>query len=131
MIHFNSAYPQLSNIYISDINREKCMVYENGDWKLTPVDRIPEIIEKVTTYTSEVETDLRDRYPDNQRLADRLDVIKKYNNMNILDILEELKEEAEENKDIIKRYEQFQKLTYDTFRTTLYNEGKLTKKNIK
>lgn len=72
-----------------------------------PVDRIPEIIEKVTTYTSEVETDLRDRYPDNQRLSDRLDVIKKYNNMNILDILEELKEDAEENKDLIKRYEQF------------------------
>jgi hypothetical protein len=26
IIHFNPQYPQLSNIYISDINWEKCMV---------------------------------------------------------------------------------------------------------
>lgn len=32
IIHFNPQYPQLSNIYISDINREKCMV--NGNYLL-------------------------------------------------------------------------------------------------
>ena len=31
IIHFNPIYPQLSNIYISDINREKCMVWDDGE----------------------------------------------------------------------------------------------------
>jgi hypothetical protein len=36
-----------------------------------------------------------------------------------------------DNKDIVKRCEGFQKLTYDTFKTTLYNEGKNIKKSLK
>ena len=56
--------------------------------------------------------------------------------MNDSDYLEELKIEAEDeeninNKDLIKRCEGFQKLTYDTFKTTLYNEGKNIKKCVK
>lgn len=33
-IHFNPLYPRFHNIYISDINREKCMIYDGKDWKL-------------------------------------------------------------------------------------------------
>ena len=41
IIHFNPLYPQLSNIFISDINREKYMVFENDEWKLSNVDNMP------------------------------------------------------------------------------------------
>jgi hypothetical protein len=131
IIHFNPNYPQLSNIYISDINREKCMVWEDGDWKLSPIDKIPEVIDKVVLYSNEMNDDLREEYPNNKKINDRLDVIKKYNNMNDSEYIEELREEIENNKDLIKRCEEFQKLTYDTFKTTLYNEGKKIKKNVK
>jgi hypothetical protein len=128
IIHFNPAYPQLSNIYISDINREKCMIWEDGEWKLSPVDKIPEVIDKVVEYSNELENELREKYFDNKKVNDRLDVVNKYVGMNDSEYVEELKEDAEANKDIIKRCENFQKLTYNTFKTTLYNEGKNIKK---
>ena len=135
IIHFNPEYPQLSNIYISDINREKCMIYEGGEWKLTPSDKIPEIIDKVVSFSNEAETELREQFPNNKRLNDRLDVIKKYNDMNDNEYLQELRDlfadDLVDNTDIIKRCEDFQKFTYDTFKTTLYNEGKKIKNKIK
>ncbi len=131
IIHFNPNYPQLSNIYISDINREKCMIFEDGEWKLSPVDKIPEVIEKVVSFSNDVEIELKEKYPNNKRLNDRFDIINKYNNMNNDEYVEELKENAEDNKDLIKRCENFQKMTYNTFKTTLYNEGKNIKKIIK
>ena len=55
IIHFNPNYPQLSNIYISDINREKYMIFEDGEWKLSPIDKIPEVIEKVALYSNNLD----------------------------------------------------------------------------
>jgi hypothetical protein len=135
IIHFNHQYPQLSNIYISDINREKCMIWEDGEWKLSPVDKIPEVIDKVVNYSNGVETELREKFINNKKVNERLDIVNKYIKMNDSDYVEELKldqdDNNEDNKDVIKRCEGFQKLTYDTFKTTLYNEGKNIKKSIK
>ena len=136
IIHFNHQYPQLSNIYISDINREKCMIWEDGEWKLSPVDKIPEVIDKVVNYSNGVETELRYKFVNNKKVNDRLDIVNKYIKMNDNEYIEELRLEEEEdndddNKNLIKRCEGFQKLTYDTFKTTLYNEGKNIKKNMK
>lgn len=128
IIHFNPNYPQLSNIYISDINREKCMIFEDGEWKLSSIDKIPEVIDKVILFSNDIETDLKTKYPNNKKLNERFEIIKKYNNMNDTEYIEELKENIEENKDLIKRCKNFQKMTYDTFKTTLYNEGKKIKK---
>ena len=143
LIHFNPAYPQLSNIYISDINREKCMVWDDGEWKLSPVDKIPEVIDKVVGYSNHMELKLREKFIDNKKVNDRLDVVNKYIKMNDSEYLDELKANIEddndddndndndvggENKNIVKRCEGFQKLTYDTFKTTLYNEGKNIRK---
>ena len=134
IIHFNHQYPQLSNIYISDINREKCMIWEDGEWKLSPVDKIPEVIDKVVNYSNGVETELREKFVNNKKVNERLDIVNKYIKMNDSDYVEELRQEIEDepdNKDVIKRCEGFQKLTYDTFKTTLYNEGKNIKKSMK
>ncbi len=136
LIHFNPAYPELNNIYISDINREKCMVYDDGMWKLSPTDKIPEVIDRVVEYSYNRDEELREIFKNNKPVIERLDVINKYVKMNDNEYIEELKqpnnEDEEEintnNLDEIKKCENFQKKTYSTFKTTLYNEGKKLKK---
>jgi len=39
-IHFNNSYPEFKNIYISDINREKVMMYNGKEWLLSPSNNI-------------------------------------------------------------------------------------------
>ena len=129
IIHFNPMYPQLSNIYISDINRDKCMVYEDNEWKLSNLDNIPLIIDKICLFSTDQINKLREKNPNNKVLNDRLNIIEKYNNLIDNDYLEDLKDD--EDKELIKRCEDFQKLTYNTLKKTLYNEGKKIKKNIK
>ncbi len=129
IIHFNPMYPQLSNIYISDINRDKCMIFDDGGWKLSNIDNIPMIMDKICLFSKEQIEILKKKYPDNKPLQDRLKTIGKYNNMIDIDYLEELKDEIDENKDEIKRCEEFQKKTYNVFKTTMYNEGTKIKKN--
>ena len=143
LIHFNPQYPQLSNIYISDINREKCMVFDDGMWKLSPTDKIPEVIDRVVEYSYNQDEELREIFKNNKPVIDRLNVINKYVKMNDNQYLELLKEDQNEeddennnyddvnnpeNLEEIKRCENFQKKTYNTFKTTLYNEGKKLKK---
>ena len=132
IIHFNPMYPQLSNIYISDINRDKCMVYEDNEWKLSNIDNIPLIIDKICLFSSDQINKLREKYPNNKALNDRLNIIEKYNNLIDNNYLEDLKDDEDNNdKVLIKRCEDFKKLTYNTLKKTLYNEGKKIKKNIK
>ena len=126
-------YPQLSNIYISDINREKCMVYDEGEWKLSNIDNIPLIIDKICLFSSEQINILREKFPNNKAINDRLNVIEKYNNMINEDYVQDLREDDDynNNKPLIKRAEDFQKMAYGTIKKTLYNEGKKLKKNIR
>ena len=137
LIHFNSNYPELNNIYISDINREKCMIYDDGMWKLSPDDKIPEVIDKVVKFSYKKQDVLREKFADNKPVIDRLNVINKYTQFNDSEYLEGLKEENEfdndneqsDNVNQIKRCNDFHKKTYNTFRTTMYNEGIKIKRN--
>ena len=76
---------------------------------------------------------LREKYPNNKALNDRLNVIEKYNNMIDEDYIQDLREDDDYNYNfpLIKRAEDFQKLAYNTIKKTLYNEGKKLKKIIK
>ena len=112
------------------------MIYDDGMWKLTHDDKIPEVIDKVVSFSYEKENELREKYPDNKPLSDRLDTINKYTKFNDQEYLEELKDaqadEIANNTELIKRCEDFQKKTYNCFKTTMYNEGtKIKKSNIK
>ena len=126
IIHFNPMYPQHSNIYISDINREKCMVYEDGEWKLSNVNNIPQIMDKVCVFSAEQISALKTKYPNNKPLHDRLNTIEKYNNMIDGDYVGDLRDEGRQVE--IARCEEFQTHTYNTLKKTLYNEGKKLKK---
>ena len=127
IIHFNPQYPQLSNIYISDINREKCMVYEDGEWKLSNVNNIPQIMDKVCVFSSCQISNLRTKHPNNKPLEDRLNTIEKYNNMIDGDYVDDLRDDGRQVE--IARCEEFQAHAYNTLKKTLYNEGKKLKKN--
>jgi len=129
IIHFNPQYPQLSNIYISDINREKCMVYEDGEWKLSNVNNIPQIMDKVCVFSAEQISNLRTKHPDNKPLHDRLNTIEKYNNMIDGDFVDDLRDDGRQIE--IARCEEFQAHAYNTLKKTLYNEGKKLKKMLK
>ena len=131
IIHFNPLYPQMSNIYISDINRDKCMVYEDGEWKLSSVDNIPQIMDKVCVFSAGQINALKTKHPDNKPLQDRLGTIEKYNNMIDPDYVDELRDDLETNKNQITRCEEFQAHTYNTLKKTMYNEGKKLRKNIR
>ncbi len=135
LIHFNPDYPELNNIYISDINREKCMVWDDGMWKLSTDDKIPEVIDKVVKYSYDKQDELREKYSNNKPFIERLNVIDKYTKLNDVQHIDVLKEEQElhdvDNSEQIKRCEFFHKKTYDTFKTTMYNEGFKIKKNKK
>ena len=126
IIHFNPLYPQLSNIYISDINREKCMVYEDGEWILSNIDNVPLIMDKICLFSTDQINNLREKHPNNKVLNDRLNTIEKYNNMIDEDYIQDLKDN--ENTLLIKRCEDFKKNTYNTLKKTLYNGGKKIKK---
>jgi len=50
-IHFNKDYPENQNIYISDFNRDKVMIYKNEKWFLDNWENIfPELLEKVIQF---------------------------------------------------------------------------------
>jgi hypothetical protein len=129
-IHFNDKYPQLNNIYISDINRQKCMIVENNQWKLSPVDQIPRVIDNIIKYSYDNNEKLSVKYKDNQSIIDRLKVIDKYTKLSDPDHLENLIDEEAPKKDI-QRCKNYQQHTYDTIKTTLYNQGKKLKSIFK
>lgn len=72
-----------------------------------------------------------EKYPNNKQLNNRLNVIQKYNNMIDGYFMDDLKDNIVNNRNEIKRCENFQKLTQNTIKKTLYNEGKKIKKNTK
>lgn len=138
LIHFNPDYPEHNNIYISDINREKCMVYEDNEWKLTLEDKIPDTMDKVVQYSYTKQEELREKYPNNKGLCERLDVINKYTQFMDLDFLEELKDRLMnlEGNNLgissqIARCEDFHKKAYNTFKLAMYNEGTKIKQRQK
>jgi len=50
-IHFNKDYPENQNIYISDFNRDKVMIYKNEKWFLDNWDSVfIELLEKVIQF---------------------------------------------------------------------------------
>jgi hypothetical protein len=134
LIHFNPKHPELNNIYISDINREKCMIFQDNMWKLSIDDKIPEVINKIVKYSYDKQDELKTEYKDNKSVINRLDVIDKYTKMNDEEYLQNLKDDQEENvapcTNEIKRCEDFQKKTQETIKISLYNNGKKIKNKI-
>ena len=102
------------------------MVYEDGEWKLSNVNNIPQIMDQVCIFSAEQINILKTKYPNNKPLHDTLNTIEKYNNMIDGDYVDDLRDEGRQVE--IARCEEFQTHTYNTLKKTLYNEGKKLKK---
>ena len=129
-IHFNPDYPEFQNIYISDINREKCMIHDGENWKLFYLDKnnniISEIIEKTVDYSRDV-NDLINEKHDTNFVKTRTKDINKYLNMCDDNHIQDLNDEYEENpsdktKKDIKRCTNFKSSVEDNIKLLLYNE---------
>jgi hypothetical protein len=83
------------------------MIWEDGELKLSPVDKIPEVIDRVVGYSNKAESELREKFVNNKKVNDRLDLVNKYIQMNDSNYIEELKEDIESNVELVKRCEGF------------------------
>ena len=130
-IHFNPTYPQFQNIYISDINREKCMIYDGNKWNLTNLSDdnfiIPHIIEKTVDFTYLKDAEFKNIYKNNKYIQDRLNVINKYITKCDDDYIDELNEN-EENKIIVKECKDFKNGVSEKLKLLLYNQNNIITK---
>lgn len=123
-IHFNDKYPQLNNVYISDINRNKFMIVQDNKWTLTHIDQIPRVIDNAIQYSYNKNNELSKKYKDNKSVYSRLQTINKYTKLADIDHLNELIEE-DANPHDIQRCKNFQSHLYNNVKYTLYNKKKL------
>ena len=134
MIHFNEEYPQFQNVYMTDLNRGRIILFDGSKWKtITNGEKIiPEIIEKAVEFSNDKENKFRSEYKLNKKAISRLDVIKKYTTKCDNEYLEELKEEyfneEADNKKEIADCEQFIILVGDKVKELIYNEKDLVVK---
>ena len=119
-IHINDKYPEYKNIYISDINRGKAMVYDGKKWKLDKYNNISDkLLDKILNFMEERYEDIKD----NKNITDK----KKTNMENKLKILQIMKDyEEEEEKE---RHEYLRSQCKDKIKMDLYNnrEGETPK----
>jgi len=130
-IHFNPNYPEYHSIYISDINRNKCMIFDGNNWKLYYLDKdnniISEIIEKTITYSNENNELIEQKYKNNESVKHRINIITKTLNKCDNDYIQDLIDEDEENpnnktKENIKKCSDFKELVEEKVKLLLYNE---------
>jgi hypothetical protein len=111
-IHINDKYPEYKNIYISDINRGKAMVYDGKKWKLDKYNNISDkLLDKILNFMEERYEEIKD----NKNITDK----KKTNMENKLKILQIMKDyEEEEEKE---RHEYLRNQCKDKIKMDLYN----------
>jgi len=82
------------------------MVYEDYEWKLSYVDNIIQIMDKIYLFTTDQINKSREKNTNNKRLNERLRTIEKYNIMIYEDYIQYLKgDDYNDKKPMIKRAE--------------------------
>ena len=111
-IHINDKYPEYKNIYISDINRGKAMVYDGKKWKLDKYNNISDkLLDKILNFMEERNEEIKD----NKNITEK----RKMNMENKLKILQIMKDyEEEEEKE---RHEYLRNQCKDKIKMDLYN----------
>jgi hypothetical protein len=111
-IHINDKYPEYKNIYISDINRGKAMVYDGKKWKLDKYNNISDkLLDKILNFMEERYEEIKD----NKNITEK----RKMNMENKLKILQIMKDyEEEEEKE---RHEYLRSQCKDKIKMDLYN----------
>lgn len=108
-IYLNPDLPQYQNIYISDINRQKCMVHNGFKWILADINKIYELISRVISFSKDKHEEFVELYQNNKSIQDKLKIFKKYLNYCDPEYLEELKNEQEEFDDKLINYSEIKR----------------------
>ena len=103
------------------------MIIEDNEWKLSPVDQIPRVIDNIVKYSNDKNEELTKQYKNNKSITNRLQIIDKYTKLADEEHLQDLIEDDAPKKEI-DRCKNFKQATYDAVKTTLYNKGKKIKK---
>ncbi len=119
LIHFNPNLPEFQNVYISDINREKFMCFEDNDWKLSET-AFNKIIEQLRDLKELNDIEFDDIIDDKSHKYYNavFKLFREYNKYYEED------EKGKRNTDYISRIDK-------KLKTTLYNNADKTKENYK
>jgi hypothetical protein len=98
-IYLNPNFPENHNIYISDINRQKCMIHDGFKWILSDINKIYDMISRVISFSKDKHDEFVLLYQNNKNIQDKLKIFKKYLNFCDPEYLQELKEQQEEFDD--------------------------------
>ena len=128
-VYINETHPEYQNIMITDKNRGYVKIYNNGRWKTDNIETINMIIDGIISHSKNILIELKQQYLNNIGVKNRLNTSEKYVNLCDLDYLEDLRDEQEHedvnNKERIKRCEDFREMVYkDTI--NLFHDNKKT-----
>ena len=128
-VYINESHPEYQNIMITDKNRGYVKIYNNGRWKTDNIETINMIIDGIISHSKNILIQLKQQYINNMGAKNRLNTSEKYVNLCDLEYLEDLKDEQEHdainNKEHIKRCEDFREMVYkDTI--NLFHDNKKT-----
>ena len=98
-IYLNPEIPENHNIYICDINRQKCMIHNGFKWILADIDKIYDMISRVISFSKDKHDEFVLLYQNNKNIQDKLKIFKKYLNYCDPEYLQELKDQQEEFDD--------------------------------
>ena len=133
-IHFNPDYPENHNIYISDINREKVMIYNNKRWILENYDNLyPNFISRILEFGYTKEKFMDECFENGKLNQTGIDIIKqKMQWIRLIDDYTE--EEIEEDIKMIefrKRHDkkELEKRVKNQIKKTMYNNKDMVIEN--
>ena len=118
-IHFNSKYPEFKNIYISDINREKVMIYNGIDWILTPSNNITSNLLERSIDFSENRYDELDKKILNQQKKNKIEY-----GLKIMELMKDIDSEDDETnikKEDKERRQYLREKAEEYIKLLLYN----------
>lgn len=135
-IYVNPKYPEFQNIYITDVNRQKCKIFDGKKWIYTNFDVIFQIISKVIEHSKEKLNIFQNLYRNNKNVYDKLKIFKKYLNLcdpeYLQDLIDEMENDYIDNKDKIKDCKEKTLLLENKVINLFYNnKDTICKKNDK
>jgi len=128
-IHFNNKYPEFKNIYISDINREKVMIYNGNDWILTPSNNITTNLLGKSIDFSESRYDVLNKNILNQQKKNKIEY-----GLKIMELMKDFDSDDDEiniTKDDKERRQYLREKAEEYIKLLLYNNKDYVIKKLK
>jgi hypothetical protein len=125
-IHFNSDYPQYHNFYISDFNREKCMIYDGNKWIVADISKLNNVLTNAIDYSHNNLVICKEKFKNNKEVELRLKRIEDAINNCDEDFIKELIDNNEDESIIvtnkIKNCQEFRNTVLNKLKEMSYNE---------